>query len=288
MDKMVIGGSDNPFGLLEELMKQLKSGVKTGGQKGLTLNQFNAFLEHRNPFVQEQSLKVLPYADEEVESTYDYPKGFSIKSVTEQLAIWQKEFPNLDASHVLDLAKGDLPEGSEGWGVIPKPSKFGNYYQALEEMLELLGKSRIFQNCREGELDEKHLRLKKETADILAKLEAKTPGDYLVIPFQFGLKHRGRSIRRPIGCFAAKELGFGPFELAALLLTHQDRITGTNHFYIDCAGCEYSLSADGVFVACLYFYWVSSDGHLVLDDCALNNGNKQWGYASGFFQTSVR
>jgi len=283
MSKSVVvgSGSNVTFGLLKDLMEQLEAGEKTGGKKGKTGDQLRAFLEGRNPFERAELEKVLPYADEETESSYGYPEGFRIRTVQEQLELLKQHFPNLDASHVQELASGELPEGAEGWAVIPKPEKIGKtYYKALEVVLDHIAKERKFQNYHEGALTEKHLRLKEKTTQTHAKLDQQ-PGDFWVILFQFGKKWAGHSVRNAQVRFADNEFGLGPYEAAILLLTHPDRITGPNQLYIDCAGCEYSPDADGDFFACLNFDWYYYYKQLVLsygaDDVSL-----QWGVASGF------
>jgi len=281
MKEMVISGSDVSFGLLEELMKQLKAGAKTNGQKGLTGNHLRAFLEHRNPFEKKELEKVLPYADEETESNYGYPNGFVIRSVSEQVETLLKHFPNLDSSHVEELASGDLPEGAEGWAVIPKFDKLGKtYHQALETVLSLIANDREFQNWREGELTEKHMKINEKTAQSHEKLNEQ-PGDFWVVPFQFGIRHRGKSVRRARAVFTKFEFGLGAYEVAILLLTHPDRIQ-RNYLNIDCAGVEYTPSADGDFFACLCFGWSSYYERLALDYSRTGKASNEWGSTSAF------
>ncbi len=283
---MVVGDSYNPYGLLEELMKQLKVGRKTDGKKGLTEDKLRAFLEHRNPFDADQLSAVLPYADEVVKSDFGYPKGFRFRTVAEQVGRLSKEFPNLDARYVESLSLGDLPKGAEGWGVIPKPSKVAeSYHGALAKSIELLSEQNgnKFKNWREGWLTKKHFRLLEKTEKALAKLEKETPGDYLVIPFQFGKRWGGRSVRHTQVRFAEDEFGLGPYEVAILLLTHPDRITGAGQLYIDCAGCEYrTYVSESAFPFCLSFHWRDNVEQLVLYYYRTDDALEHWGSASGF------
>ena len=226
-------------------------------------------------------LGVLPYADEETESSYGYPDGYHSRTVAEQVETLLKHFPNLDASHVQELVSGELPEWAEGWAVIPKPDKIGIYHEALAKAIALLAKDRKLQNWREGALTEKHLRLKEKTAQTHTKLNEQ-PGDFWVFPFQFGKKWRGHSVCNAQVRFVESEFGLGPYEVAILLLTHQDRITGSNQLYIDCAGCEYSPAADGDFFACLSFGWGGGGELLVLSYSSTDDVSQQWGAVSGF------
>lgn len=280
---VVVGSRSNvTFGLLKDLMDQLEAGERTGGKKGKTGDQLRAFLEGRNPFDRAELEKVLPYADEETESNFGYPDGFRMRTVEEQAATLLKLFPNLDASHVQELASGELPAWADGWAVMPKPGKIGrDYYVTLELAIGHLAKSRKFKNWREGQLAKKHLRLKEKTAQAQAKLDEQ-PGDFWVFPFQFGLKWRGHSVRNAQVRFDDNEFGLGPYEVAILLLTHPDRITGPNQLCIDCAGCEYSPVADGDFFACLCFYWSDGCKRLELVDSRAGLVNGRWGAVSGF------
>jgi len=284
MKDVVISGSDVTFGLLEELFKQLKAGQKTQGAKGITGAQLRAFLEHRNPFERVEIENVLPFADEEVESNFGYPEGFRIRSVEKQVErlLSLEPFKNFDATHVEELAGGELPDGAEGWAVIPKPVKAEKgYYGALELILRLLAADRKFQNWIEGKLSGKHLLLTEKTSDAHAKLD-KQPGDFWVFPFQFGLRHRGRSVRRARILFSDSEFGLGAYEAAVLLITHPDRITGPGQLYVDCAGVEYAPSADGDFFACLCFGWSYDYERLELNYDGTGFVDGRWGSGSGF------
>ena len=228
----------------------------------------------------------LPYADEVVKSDFGYPKGFRFRTVAEQVERLSKEFPNLDARYVESLSLGDLPKGAEGWGVIPKPSKVAeSYHGALAKSIELLSEQNgnKFKNWREGWLTKKHFRLLEKTEKALAKLEKETPGDYLVIPFQFGKRWGGRSVRHTQVRFAEDEFGLGPYEVAILLLTHPDRITGAGQLYIDCAGCEYrTYVSESAFPFCLSFHWRDNVEQLVLYYYRTDDALEHWGSASGF------
>jgi len=103
----------------------------------------------------------------------------------------------------------------------------------------------------------------------------------LIIPAQFGMRHRGRSIRRTRKVLELNEFGLDVFSVGCMLLTHPERLSGQpNELYVDCAGDEYSREGDGSFTCSLcfgrinrsiYFYAVK-DSHA---------GNR-FGSASGF------
>jgi hypothetical protein len=236
-----------------------------------------------------KNLGELPYADEEVESNDGYPKEWSFKSVLEQVKVLQsfEEFKNLDATHVIKIAEKyelpEVPEEADGLVVIPKLSKVASSYnEATELMTDLMAKHRKdWYNYRKGYLGPEYLRLTEKTQQALTKLERETPGDYLVIPVQTGLRHRGRSVRRARVMFGESEFGLGPYEVGIILLVHPERLQQYEHLSVDCAGCEYSPDAGGEFSHYLYFFW--SGGELKFDDDRVDIAHRHYGSASGFF-----
>ena len=72
--------------------------------------------------------------------------------------------------------------------------------------------------------------------------------DILVIPAQFGILHRGRSVRRALEVMMnSNQFGLGAFAVGIMLLTHPERLQSYNDFYIDCAGDKFSTEIVGVF-----------------------------------------
>jgi len=62
------------------------------------------------------------FADEEVESSYAYPKGYKVKGITEQTNILRQLFPGIGFADE-KLAEQPLPPNAEGWFAIPKWEK---------------------------------------------------------------------------------------------------------------------------------------------------------------------
>jgi len=226
------------------------------------------------------------FADEEVGSNYGYPKGWSLKSTSEQLVLLQQieKFKNLDATHLEEVAKGfsELPEGADGLAVIPKISKVGHSYNEVAELMcRLMAEHRKdWYNYREGCLSTEYLRLTEKTQQALSRLEKETPGDFLIIPTQTGLRHRGRSVRRARAMMSSNEWGLSPYEVGIILLTHPERLQKYEDLAIDCAGCEYCPDADGDFSDCLYFVW--SDGWLRFFYGWADDAGQAFGSASAF------
>ncbi|MFA5124591.1 MAG: hypothetical protein WC473_02045 [Patescibacteria group bacterium] len=190
------------------------------------------------------------YANEEVQSNYGYPQGYAVKPIAEQLVALSRHLPNLDASSALNSSKElpILPSGAERWFAVPKFEKVGkDYNDAVERVIDIIGKTRTLYNFRKGKLDEKYLRLTERTAVALQMLGEKQKGDFLLIPAQFGFSHRGRSVRRVRVVYAPGEFGLGSFIVGCMLIAHPERLVQCEQLHIDCPGDEYALVADGDF-----------------------------------------
>jgi len=230
------------------------------------------------------------FANEEVKSPYAYPAGYEVKSLERQTDILRQALPKLSlgtdvAGHVKFFDEyrttTKLPAGAEGFFIIPRWQKVAaTYGEALEEVLALLDKSRKFYNYRSGQLGAKQLRQSVRTSAMLAKLAEGQPGDFIVLPAQLGLRHRGRSVRRAREVFLANEFGLDVFTVACILLTHPEREQVWEQLHIDCAGDEYSPDADGQFESAPFF--VFSGGKLKFDAHWVGDAFGNYGSASAF------
>ncbi|NQT50229.1 hypothetical protein HQ571_06055 [Candidatus Kuenenbacteria bacterium] len=228
----------------------------------------------------------LPYADERVVSNVGYPAGFQHRHVDEQTARLLELFPGLDDKFVKTWSPDRLHKKAEFTAVIPDPLRIaGDYHKALVRAVELLKTVHgdKFKNWREGALTSEHLRLVEKTAQTHKMLTEKQNGDFWVFDAQFGKRWAGASVRHGRARYLAEEFGLGPYEVAILLLTHPDRITGPDQLYIDCAGCEYRVDvSEGAFPFCLDFYWHYYCKLMVLYHISTDNASERWGSASGF------
>src|SRR3989344_2659457 len=176
------------------------------------------------------------FANEEVKSNYGYPQGYAVKPVCEQLVALAKHFPGLNAGPILACSKelAGRPQGAEGWVAVPKFEKVGqNYNEAVEKVLDLIGKTRNFH--KGGALGPKYLRLSERTAVALQMVGEKQKGDFLLIPAQFGLTHRGRSVRRVREIIGnSHEFGLGSFITGCMLLSHPERLVQWEALHIHC------------------------------------------------------
>jgi hypothetical protein len=142
------------------------------------------------------------------------------------------------------LAEQPVPAGAEGWFAIPKWQTIApTYGEAVEKVLAKISETRggKFINWLEGELGPQYLRQLAKTADAFQKLGLEQKDhDILVVAAQFGLRHRGRSVRRAREVMTSQEFGLGAFAVGIMLLTHPEQLMNYDDLYIDCAGDKYA------------------------------------------------
>ncbi len=223
------------------------------------------------------------FADEEVKSEYGYLSGYKPKGITEQTNILRQLLPGIGFADE-KLAEQPLPANAEGWFAIPKwQSVAKTYNEAVQKVLDLIKKQRKgnFYNWREGKLGAQYLRQHERTVKKLETLADQQKGyDILVVAAQFGLRHRGRSVRRAREVFTGNEFGLGAFEIGCMLLTHPERLQNYDDLWIDCAGNEYAPDADGDFSRAPYFGF--SAGRVGFGTLWFADASSRYGSASGF------
>ena len=223
------------------------------------------------------------YANEEVESSFAYPNGYLVKPLPVQIATLSGIL-GLDGKQALAYVE-KLPEQptlAEGWFAIPRWQALAETYgQALEKLFKLIAQRRRFKNWLESKiLDERCLRQHEYTVQCFERIEKSQPGDILVVPGQFGMKHRGRSVRRGRELYTPTEFGLGSFHCGSMLLTHPEREQVWEQLHIDCAGDEYSPGAGGRFGGAPSFSW--GGGGLHFDGGWVVSTDERFGSASGF------
>jgi hypothetical protein len=223
------------------------------------------------------------FSDEEVESSYVYPTGYKVKGITAQVNVLRQLIPDIGFANE-KLAEQPLPANAEGWFAIPRwQSVAKTYNEAVQKVLDLIKKQRNgnFYNYREGRLGAQYLRQHERTVKKLETLtEQQKDCDILVVAAQFGLRHRGRSVRRAREVFAGNEFGLGAFEVGCMLLTHPERLVSYDDLWIDCAGDEYTPAADGVFSRAPCFLF--GDGGVRFGTSWFDSASDRCGSASGF------
>ena len=223
------------------------------------------------------------FANEEVASNYGYPQGYAVKPVCEQLVELSKHFNGLNTSSVLACSKElpALPAGAEGWFVVPRWEKVASSYnEGVEKVFDLIGKTRTFYNYRKCALSPNYLRLSERTAFALQMIGEKQKGDFLLIPAQFGLTHRGRSVRRARVLYAPHEFGLGSFIAGCMILSHPERLVQWEQLHIDCPGDEYAPDAVDRFSYAPLFYF--DDDGVAFYAGWVEHASEAYGSASGF------
>lgn len=196
------------------------------------------------------------FADEEVQSSYAYPKGYKVKGITEQTNILRQLFPGIGFADE-KIAEQPLPSNAEGWFAIPKWQTLApTYGEAVEKVLAMIASKRKFYSYRDGQTGAEYLRQHAKTVKMFQKLgDEQKDFDILVVPAQFGLRHKGRSVRRAREVFTANEFGLGAFAIGIMLLTHPEREVQWEQLHVDCAGDEFAPVADGGFSYAPLFYF---------------------------------
>lgn len=236
------------------------------------------------------------FADEEVESSYGYLSGYKKPhSIEEQIEILRFHWPQLNpdkAIHYMEKAYSKLkfPEWIEGPFAIIRPGFFSNIYgEEVEEILKAFKKARKgkFVNYRKGQLGSNFLQQHQRTVLYLKKLsKAQNESDILIEPAQFGIRHRGKSVRRAREVFVRDEYGSGAKDIGTKLLTHPERLQRYDDLWIDCAGDEYSSEAGGEFgsAPCFAFSFGFRGGRVRFHSNGVAYASACYGSASSFWQ----
>ena len=204
------------------------------------VNDTPGLAELINTFIAENRLTDR-FKDEEVESSYGYLSGYKPRGANSDLVPQTNRLRELFSGigycnqDFLDkVYKGEvkLSKHAEGWFATPNwmknPQIFGDTYSAA--VLKVLNtlkhtlKGKLY-NYREGQLDEQRLHQSAHSQKFWQELaDAQGNPDILIVPAQFGIRHRGRSVRRAREVFLVNEFGLGAFAVGIMLLTHPDRL----------------------------------------------------------------
>lgn len=224
------------------------------------------------------------FAEEEVRSDFDYVSGYDKpKDIAEQLHLLCQFFPNLSRANER-IAKQPLPSGAEGWFVVPKWEDVApTYNEAFGRVLDMIRKSRNgkFYNWRENQFGPRYLRQSAKTAGKFLQMGKEQKNcDILIFAAQFGVLHRGQSIRRALETMPADEFGLDGFAGAVMLLTHPERLNHVDELYMDLPGDEVSSRGDGFFQSGSSFHFHM--GKTKYAPHYVANANPHYGSASGF------
>ena len=226
------------------------------------------------------------HADEEVFSNYGYLSGYKKpKDVIAQTNLLRQLFPGVGFANE-QMARPNVAN-AEGYFAIPRWQTIApTYGEAVQKVLDALKKvyKGRFKNWCEGELGPDKLRQSLKSVASWEQIGEQQKGfDILLIPAQFGVRHRGRSTRRAREVMKSNECGLGAFPVGIMLLTHEDRLQHYDDLWIDCAGDEFHdpQSFDAPFDLAPYFDFYF--GELGFDVAWSGVANDLFGSASGFF-----
>ena len=198
-------------------------------------------------------------ADGEVPTGRGYPPAYTPRPLAEQALRLRGAFPRL--GEVVPPAPPPVPDGAEAWFLIPDWRRVAATYNvAVTDALAAIAGTRPTSLARIERLGPNSLRLHERTAAMSQRLPVLGDSGLLLMAAQFGVRHKGRSVRRSRAMFAGHEFGLGAFAVAAMLLTHPERIAQVDQLYLDCAGDEYSASDEQQFSEAPYFRFL--DGRL--------------------------
>ncbi len=193
--------------------------------------------------------------------TSSYPVTYTgPNNIFSQLKIIENIF-GLNMSQGIKFASNlpELPNKAEGWFAIPKVSAVANkffpeitdsgeqYCRAIKFLFKKLTKCQELHMYGQEKITPDHLRPNMYTQNFMGDLELKQSGDVLIIPAQFGLLHKGKSIETARDEFALNEFGLSTFAVSCMLLTHPNRFTDWEDLPVDSAGDELAPEADGNF-----------------------------------------
>ena len=193
------------------------------------------------------------YANEEVDCIRGYG-GYRLgyenpKSIMDQCDILRQTFPGLGLADE-KIVECELPEHAEGYFAIPKWQAIApTYPEAVQKVLDAVKMSRNgFYNNLYGKIVDSRLRQSAKTEEMFKRLaDEQKDHDIYVVAAQFGLYHRGRSVRRVREIMQENEFGLGAFAVGIMILTHPERLSSYGNLFIDCAGDEYARPDDDVF-----------------------------------------
>ena len=233
------------------------------------------------------------YANEVVSSSYTYPKEYKMKPIGEQVQTIATIF-GLDPIQALDFIKTlpALPDGAEGWFAIPRVSSVAKkhfsaitdsaeqYCEALKLVHSKVAESRSFTNYREGQITTAQIRQHPRTQRFLEQLESEQQGDILILAVQYGMRHRGKSVRRARETFSGNEFGLGAFAIGCIALVHPERYVHWEELDTDCPGDEFAPDVVSVFSGAPF--WRFYGGELKFDTCGVSIACAYFGSVSAF------
>lgn len=226
-----------------------------------------------------------------------YFAGANAHQVEESVFRLKQFFPELEDADVnLDGARKHLPSNAEGWFPIVRWEALGKDYTTVFEERMIPALSAVFfpkfNRRHVAEFLKPGLVRHPRTVEMYDRIVAKQNGcDILIIPAQFGLRHRGRSVNRARERFARNEFGLDVFSVGCMLLVSPMRLKphgdGRRILSINCGGNDLDWSEEmeiggDPWIGSPYFHYRDEDEKILLSVKENNNYSNGFGIASGF------
>lgn len=236
--------------------------------------------------------------EQSIPSAYGYHSGYSGgKTVAYQISIlkqhdWGRQVNwelNPEQEHILNLP---LPNGSEGYFVdVFDPGMVSDHEVASFDhsrhiffALQALSKQMPGKvtNHRNSKFDPSFYRRHRKSAEKMWKLwdSQGCPTELILIPAQFGIRHRGKSVMQSRVMTRDPEFSLDAHEGLAMLLTHGNRLADHDDLWIDFPGSEYSKDGEGEFNHSLYMR--VQDGGIRFDAGDARYARARYGSITGF------
>lgn len=167
-------------------------------QNKLSDREWVTLFKHEFVILLKRLIPSNPYCRERVEPGAFYPTGWKMPAPAEQAKRLALIFPGINLSYVDELVRAikNVPKLADGIAVVPKKSYLiknsDGYGAACLDVFDGIVQQRPFYN-RVGQLDDKRFRTPEDVDQILKRLEDNTPGDTIVLPFNFGSLYAGWS-----------------------------------------------------------------------------------------------
>lgn len=188
-----------------------------------------------------------------------------MKTLIEQHKELKKHFPKIA------LLPKELPDGDlylfPHWSTVAK-----TYPNAVQKVLDVLKSARPFYNWREGMIDATHLRessLKNMPQDKL-----------VMLPCNFGIRHRGKSVQTVRTERGKGEVLLGAYEVGIALITHPELLQKYEDVWLDCPGDEFKPGDGRGFSYAPFF--IFGDGRVRFDARRVDGAYDRYGSASAF------
>lgn len=113
----------------------------------------------------------------------------------------------------------------------------------------------------------------------------------LLVPAQFGLRYKAKSMCRVGALYRYNEFGLGPFEVGVMLLTHPERLkvepTKKVVLRIDCPGVLYSSKSKQRQPYSVSFSYRTDKYYMELGSRKINQPDAYYGSATGFITATA-